>query len=202
MEIGNISLTYKRMFICTKKWTLGGGVAVVCPTAENWRYSDQDATATYVNAAVNVVPYLGALWHPNDSTFGQLLVQSDIPVSPNTVRLDGLSRNVSEQPLLRAGAQLGRWFYRNDTGRQSCRLGGFLEVNYTGALDNAVRVNMVSTGNQLLLGATRQQTHLVTVSGGIPVQFGKLSISNAVIVPVTSDRTFSIAYDFSLGRRF
>ena len=204
-EIGNVSLTYKYMFLRTRDFTFGGGLAVVCPTAENWRYTKPPFLATYKNETVNLIPYWGVLWHPDDQTFGQLLVQADIPVSKNTVQLDHRSLDVREPALFRTGLQLGRWFYRNEKGRQSCRLGGFVEVGYTAALDNSALVIMPSANdpaNGLILLSTKNKPQVLTLGAGIPVQFGKLSIVNAVVAPVTNDRSFSVAYDFSLGRRF
>ena len=201
-EIGNISLTYKMMFFRTADLTFGGGLAVVCPTAEDWRYSDAGLKATYDNKAINLIPYLGVLWHPNISTFGQLLVQADIPVSKNTLQQNNQSLSVREPSLLRAGVQLGRWLYRNEKGRQSCRLGGFLEVNYVAALDDPADIALSSTGTLFLSGSTKSKTQVLTVGGGIPIQFGKLSMTNAIIAPISNDRAFSVAYDFSLCRRF
>ena len=197
-ELGNISLAYKYMIFRSQDYTFGGGMAVVCPTAENWRYSTSGLTATYKNGAINLVPYLGVLWHPGSSTFGQLLVQADIPVSKNTLQFDGQSFDVREQSLVRIGLQLGRWFYRNEKGRQSCRLGGFVEFNYAAALDNSV----AQSYTDVLLGSAKNKPQMMTLGAGIPVQFGKLSIVNAIIAPIGNDRSFSVAYDFSLNRRF
>ena len=204
-EIGNLSLTYKYMFLRTQDFTFGGGLAVVCPTAENWSYAVPNVKATYKNGAVNLIPYWGVLWHPDDAAFGQLLLQADIPVSKNSLQLDHRSLDVREPSLFRAGLQLGRWFYRNEKGRQSCRLGGFVEVNYTAAFDNSSFVVIPSVGNPangLTLFSTKNKPQVLTLGGGIPVQFGKLSIINALVAPIADNRSFSIAYDFSLCRRF
>ena len=198
-ELGNVSLVYKYMVFRTQDYTFGGGLAVVCPTAEDWRYSDAGFTATYKNAAVNLVPYLGVLWHPGSTTFGQLLVQADIPISKNTLQFDDQSFDVREQSLVRVGLQLGRWFYRNEKGRQSCRLGSFLEFSYTAALDTPATLPLKT---DVLLGTTKNKPQMMTLGGGIPVQFGKLSIVNAIVAPIGNDRSSSVAYNFSLNRRF
>lgn len=202
-EIGNISVVFKYLFTRNENFSFAGGIGMTFPTADDWKVEDYGASLE--NKAYTLVPYLGVQWHPNDSTFGHGLVQVDIPVSKNELHYQGDVAEVDDQTILRIGLQVGRWFYRNERGMHSCRLGGFLELDYSLALDNADNVMMIGYNRNgvLFYGANKQKPEALNLVAGVPILFGQLSLTNAVILPMTSnDRQFSVAYSFSASRRY
>jgi hypothetical protein len=200
-ELGNLSLIFKSLLSRSNEFTFSGGIGVVFPTAEDWRLPD----VLLKNKSYYLVPYLGLQWHPNENLFGHFLVQTDISVSDNQLRFgDFEALNIKESTMVRLGWQLGRWFYRNELGAHSCRLGGFLELDWTLTTDHADTGQIFrDSGNNVFVGSTKNKPKPLNIVIGIPVLFGQLTITNAVILPLTNhDRTFSVGYDFSLSRRF
>ncbi|MDR1054165.1 MAG: hypothetical protein LBL39_08315 [Planctomycetaceae bacterium] len=202
-ELGNITLSTKYVFARTKRITLTTGLGVLLPTAEDWEVKNFEASMN--NKAYNIISYVAAQWHPNDSTFGHLLVQADIPVSKNELRFREQRSKIEESQIIQVGVQLGRWFYRNEYGTYSCRIGGFLELDYAVAINSADNIVVFDNNNQnryVCVGSTKDKPDYLSLSAGLPISFGQLSINNAIIVPLSDDHQFSAAYNFSLCRKF
>jgi hypothetical protein len=198
-EMGNLSLVFKHLLSRSHEFTFSGGIGVVFPTAKDWRFPN----VLLENESYYLVPYLGLQWHPNKNLFGHFLVQTDIPVSANQLRFGNERLNIDEATMVRLGWQLGRWFYRNELGSHSCRLGGFLELDWTLTTDHADTGKILHDSETALVGSIKNRPKLLNIVIGIPVLFGQLTMTNAVILPLTNhDRTFSVGYDFSLSRRF
>jgi hypothetical protein len=199
-ELGNLSLVFKYLLSRSNEFTFSGGIGVVFPTAKDWRLPD----VLLKNKSYYLVPYLGLQWHPNENLFGHFLVQTDISVSDNQLRFGNEILKMNESTVVRLGWQLGRWFYRNELGTHSCRLGGFLELDWTLTTDHAETGQILrDSKNIVFAGSAKNKPQPLNIVIGIPVLFGQLTITNAVILPLTDrDRTFSVGYDFSLSRRF
>jgi hypothetical protein len=192
-ELGNISTVFKYALLRRHRFTFSGGIGTTIPTAKDWRVPDGRVLK---NEAYHLIPFLGVQWHPNDKVFGHFLVQTDIPIEKNIFG----DATIDEQKTIRAGIQLGRWFYRNEEGKHSCRLGGIAEVDYQVATDS-VTAEEFSGGVMFHSPFRRSQT--LSAAVGIPVQFGSLALTNAVILPLTAhQRSASVGYNFSLSRRF
>jgi hypothetical protein len=205
VEIGNILLTSKYIFARTKKYTLAAGIGTSLPTADDWKITGYDAAIK--NKSYNIISFVGAQYHPNDSTFGHLLVQADIPVNGNELQLNDQKINIDESQIIRVGLQLGRWFYRNERGLYSCRIGGFVELDYAIAVNSADNGSLADNINNInysniFISSTKNKPDELNLAFGLPVMFGLLSINNALIIPISNDHQFSIAYNFSLSRRF
>jgi hypothetical protein len=204
-ELGNITLSSKYVFARTKKITLTTGLGVSLPTAENWKITNYNASnynASIENKAYDLVPYLAVQWHPTDSAFGHLLVQADIPISKNEIQFTNQKSKIEESQLIQVGVQLGRWFYRNEYGIYSCRIGGFVEINYAAEINSADNAILIDADNYVWLNSPDNKPDRLNFSAGLPISFGQFSINNAVIVPLSNDHRFSIAYNFSLCRKF
>ncbi|MDR1485185.1 MAG: hypothetical protein LBT09_10220 [Planctomycetaceae bacterium] len=199
-ELGNITLSTKYVFARTKKITLAAGLGVALPTADDWSVTNFDAAIE--NKAYNIVSFLAAQWHPNDSTFGHLFFQADIPASKNEIRFGELKSKIEESQILQIGVQLGRWFYRNEYGMYSCRIGGFVEIDYAVAVNSADNVFIVKDNNFIGVNSTENKPDNLNFTAGLPITVGQLSVNNAVIVPLSNNRQFSIAYNFSICRKF
>ncbi|MDR2755930.1 MAG: hypothetical protein LBC20_09505 [Planctomycetaceae bacterium] len=198
-ELGNLSLIFKYLLSCSDEFTFSGGIGVVFPTAEDWRVSN----AMLKNKAYYLVPYFGLQWHPNENLFGHFLVQTDISVSGNELWFNNNKVKINESTMVRFGWQLGRWFYRNELGSHSCCLGGFLELDWTITTDHADNRRISNNWDNIFVRSTANKPNPLNIAIGLPVSFGQLTITNAVILPITdNNRSFSIGYDFSLSRRF
>ncbi|MDR1270349.1 MAG: hypothetical protein LBK82_12575 [Planctomycetaceae bacterium] len=198
-ELGNLSLIFKHLLARSNELTFSGGIGVVFPTAENWRLSN----AMLKNETYYLVPYFSLQWHPNEDFFGHFLVQTDVPISGNKLRFSDEMLTINESTIVRLGWQLGRWFYRNELGSHSCRLGGFLELDWTITTNQADNGQISDDWGNVFIRSTINKPQPLHIVMGIPVLFGQLTITNAVILPITDNhRSFSVCYDFSLSRRF
>jgi hypothetical protein len=197
-ELGNTSVFAKHVWKQGTRWTLTGGVGASLPTAENWRPD----TSVLKNDAYYLVTFLGAQWHPNSSTFGHIVVQSDMPIEKNELISGSARVKVEGQQVIRTGVQLGHWIYRADHGKRPCRFGAFAEVDYAVVTDRSVYRAVADAGDTVYVSADSRQSTL-TAAVGMPMVFGKLTCTNALILPVTgNNHSFSAAYNFSLSRQF
>ena len=202
VEIGNVSVFLKQALRQGCRWTVSGGVGVSLPTAEDWR-SPVD-TARLKNNAYYLVSFLGVQWHPNKSTFGHFLVQTDLPIAKNELVFGTERKKVSGQQMIRTGIQLGRWIYRVDHSKRPCRLGLFTEINYAVVTNGSSERKIFNgEGDAIYVNAFNSRRSTLTAAVGVPMVFGRLTCTNAIILPISgSDRPFSVGYSFSLSRQF
>ena len=196
VELGNISVFAKQILRQGPRWTFVGGVGSSLPTAENWR----PGAGVLKNESYYLAAFLGAQWHPNNSTFGHFVVQADVPIEKNELIVGSNRVKVDGQQVIRTGIQLGRWIYRADHGKRPCRFGAFAEVDYAVVTDKSAY--WTDTSNAIYVNADARKSTL-TAAVGIPMVFGKLTCMNALILPMSeNNRSFSAAYSFSLSRHF
>jgi hypothetical protein len=201
VELGNVSVFMKQVLIQRSRWTISGGVGTSLPTANDWQpFGD----ARLKNNAYYLVSFLGAQWHPNSNTFGHFVVQADVPVEKNELFFDGSpSVKVNGQHVIRSGVQLGHWIYRADHGKRPCRFGAFAEVNYAVVTEGSPYRGLPDGVNDIFVSAFNSKKSTLSAAVGMPMVFGKLTCTNAVILPVSgNNRPFSAAYSFSLSRQF
>ena len=196
VELGNVSVYLKQVLCQDALWTISGGVGATLPTAEDWRLP---TVARLKNNAYYLVPFLGVQWHPNNSTFGQFVVQADVPIVKNELVFGTVRQKIDEQQVIRAGLQLGHWIYHADHIKRPCRLGAFAEVNYATATDGSPLYNLKGTYG----GASDSRKSTLSAAICIPMVSGKLTCANAIVFPISeSNRPFNVGYSFSLSRQF
>ena len=195
VELGNVSVLAKQVFFRGSRWTFSGGIGTTLPTAEDMRVPT--VSFRLKNNAYYLTSFLGAQWHPNDRTFGHFVVQTDIPIEKNELIFNTDSVKVSGQQVIRTGVQLGRWIYRVDDSKRSCRLGAFAEVDYAVVTDGSPLYDL----NGVYVSALDSGKSTLTAAVGVPMVFGKLTCTNAFILPISgNDRPFSVCYSFALSR--
>ena len=200
VELGNVSVFLKQVLLQGSRWTVSGGGGVSLPTAEDWR---PFAGARLENSAYSLSGFLGVQWHPNNSTFGHFVVQSDIPIEKNELVYAGNSVKVDGQKVIRSGVQLGRWIYRSDHGKRPCRFGAFAEVNYAVVTESSARRSLTDGADAIYVSGFGSRKSTLTAAVGVPMVFGKLTCTNSLILPISgSNRPFSVAYNVSLVRQF
>ncbi|MDR0326923.1 MAG: hypothetical protein LBI05_01365 [Planctomycetaceae bacterium] len=197
VELGNISAYLKHAIQRGPRWTFCGGIGATFPTAEDWQ---PVGGGRLKNNAYYLVSFLGAQWNPNLTTFGQFVVQADMPIEKNELVAGGMSVKVAGQQVIRTGIQLGRWIYRSDYGKRPCRFGAVAEVNYAVVTEGSAQVP--ATG-PVYVSDCRSSESTLTAAVGMPMVFGKLTCSNSLILPIEGgNHPFSVGYHFSLSRQF
>jgi hypothetical protein len=196
VKLGNMTVFAKQMLHQEPRWTFVGGVGSSFPTAADWR----PGVGILKNKVYYLVPFLGVQWHPNHCTFGHFIVQADVPVSKNELVFGSERVKVAGQHVLRTGVQLGRWIYCADHDKPPCRFGVFAEIDYAAVTDKTAY--WTETSGSMYVSAFSRKSAL-TAAVGMPMVFGKLTCTNAVILPMSDNsRPFSAAYNFSLSRQF
>lgn len=199
-ELGNVSVFAKQVLRQGSRWTITGGIGTTLPTAEDWRPA---VDARLKNKAYYFVSFLGVQWHPNNKSFGHIIMQADMPIEKNALSFGGNSVKVDGQQMMRTGIQLGRWLYRDDQGKKPCRLGVFAEVDYAVVTDGSADRAVLSGSDMIYVSAFNSQRSTLTAAAGMPMVFGKLTCANSIILPISgSNRPFSVGYNFSLSRQF
>jgi hypothetical protein len=187
-ELGNISVFAKTTLRKKKYWELAGGIGVSFPSAKDYWSADGDRLS---NNAYSLIPFLGLQWHPNKTTFGHFVVQADVPLDKN--KLNG--QPFDSPQVIRSGVQLGHWMFQSE----QCRLGAFGEVNYAVVTDDTAGV----WGRYLTVSPLRAGQHTLTGNVGVSTVFNKLTITNAVILPLEhTGQSFSVGYNLSVNRGF
>ena len=200
-ELGNISAFVKQVLCHRARLTISGGLGVTLPTADDWRSPIH--TARLKNNAYYLVSFLGVQWHPNNKTFGHVVVQTDLPFKKNELCFGLDRKTVDGQQVIRTGVQLGRWIYRTDHSKHPCRLGAFAEVNYVVVTDGSARRELTAGSNSIYVSAFGARKSTLTAAVGMPMVFGKLTCANSLILPIAgSNHPFSVGYSFSLARQF
>lgn len=204
VELGNVSVFMKQVLWQGSRWTVSAGGGATLPTAESGRFLVNTDTARLNNGVYYLVSFLGVQWHPSKSTFGHLVMQTDMPIEKNELILGGNREKFEGQQVVRAGLQLGRWIYRVDHGKRPCRFGGFAEVNYALATKGTPELSLRnSNGNVINLSALPSGRSTLMATLGMPMVFGKLTCTNSLTLPIPGgDYPFSVGYNFSLNRQF
>ena len=198
VELGNVSVSVKQVLYQGARWTISGGGGATLPTAEDYRSPIADARLK--NNAYYLVQFLGVQWHPNNDTFGHVVVQADLPIKKNELVFGEDRRKVDGQQVIRTGVQLGHWIYRADQHvEHPFRLGAFAEVHYAVVTVGSSRQELGNT----YIGAFDSRKSTLTAAVGMPMVLGKLTCANSLILPISgSDYPFSVGYGFSLTRQF
>ena len=196
VELGNVSVFTKQVLCQNARWTISGGMGATLPTAEDWRASNG---ARLKNNAYYLVSFLGIQWHPNNNTFGQFVLQTDMPMEKNELIFGTARQKIDGQQVIRTGLQLGHWIYRADHDNRPCRLGTFAEINYAVITDGSPLYHL----NGVDVSAFETQKSTLTAAVGMPMIFGKLTCTNSLFMPISgSRRPFSVGYGFSLSQQF
>lgn len=246
-QLGNVGLVWKTLLRQTDYWTLSGGVGVKLPTAPDVmirsRISNSDipaydvdgtflgnlhvdlleVAAMVANDSVDLIPFFGVTYAPNDRFFAQGLLQINTPLNGTRGVLGvhgaigGADLNIADdkelawQTLLRVNAQFGYWLYRNPSARINA-VAGILEVNYTGTLTAADSAKFrlldavppLSDNLDLTIGNEKGSTHLVNIGPSMAFLAGRTEIAPGFILPLNGgdEKPFDWEFDLRINRRF
>ena len=211
-DIGNLSVSLKRLLAVSCTSSLVGGLAVDTPTGSD--VTGRSITTTYRvrNEAVFLSPYVGFLSWPNGRLFYQGFLQVDVaangsPIDYNdtTAAVTGRFGKLTEQTLLHADFSTGYWLYRNPCSHTITALASVVEFHYTTTLEDASLVSGTSTFNTFLFGNLLNRVDFVNLTVGL---YGELAgawrLRAAGVFPLQSgtDRPFDSEVQFSVNRQF
>lgn len=211
LEFGNLSLTYKTLFYRDDDLAFSGGIQVGLPTADpvNVNLSDGTTIVKIKNQSVHLMPFLGALYTPNDRLFAQGFLQFDVAANGNDVLanmdLTKLQRvgSVQDSTYSYLDLSVGYWTYLADD--QDAYLSGIapmFEIHYNQSLQSG---DVVRAPGNFQLGTFGNNFSVVNAVIGTTFQFGAssaLTMGYAVPLGSGNDRQFDGEFRLFFNKRF
>lgn len=188
---GNISTIFKALLYQTEVYAFSAGIQVTAPTAPSLNVSLIDGTRiiSIDNEAVHLMPFVGALYTPNERFFTQAFLQFDADANGNPVavnpRMQGLTEigRLHDATFLYADLNVGYWAYRSE----ETQLTGFaptIELHYNTSLETSEF--LASEG--FVIGGNLQQISNLNLTLGCYFEFAQ-------------DNSFVLGYTVPIGNR-
>jgi len=211
-DIGNLSITFKRLLAVSCTGAVAAGLMIETPTGDDATCRAVTTNVTLRNHAVHLSPYIGFLRAPNDRLFYQGFLQVDVPANGNrvdyvdtTVPASGTFGNLNEQTLLHADLSAGYWLHRNCCRRGVTGLASIVEFHYTTALQNADVVPGALAGTNFQFGNLRNRFDLVNLTAGLHAELARrttVRVAGAFPIAEGPERPFDAEVQVSINRRF
>jgi hypothetical protein len=188
---GNISTIFKGLLYQTDVFAFSTGLQVTAPTAPSLNVTLLNGTRIVAieNEAVHLMPFLGALYTPNDRFFTQAFLQFDVDANGNPVEVNpsfqGLRPigRLHDTTFLYADFNVGYWVYRSE----QTSLTGFapsIELHYNTSLEGSEF--LASEG--FVIGANLRQISNLNLTLGCYFEFAQ-------------DNTLVLGYTAPIGNR-
>jgi hypothetical protein len=183
---GNMAAIFKGLLYQSDIFAFSTGLQVSVPTAPSLNVSLTDGTQiiSIDNQAVHLMPFVGALYTPNDRFFSQAFLQFDADASGNPVavnpQLQGLTRigRLHDATFLYADFNIGYWLYRG----VETSLTGFaptIELHYNTSLEHGEF--LASDG--FVIGASPRQISNLNLTMGCYFEF---ALDNTLVLGYTA----------------
>ena len=159
-ELGNVTTSFKALLYRGETFAFSTGVGVAAPTANDTRVrnANGDVVVQVSNQAWHLLPFVGAVYTPNDRLFMQSLVQVDVATNGNSVYSQAdlpspsLQRDgsLNDQTFLFASVGGGYWFYQNSDRNAALSRASFIsELHFNSSLQSSD----YTTGQLVTVGA-------------------------------------------------
>lgn len=215
-QFGNMGVSFKTMLLRRQKFILSGGLETILPTARDNQVFNTTGlfptspTMTIENQAVHLLPFLGAVWTPNDRWFVTSYVQVDVDVSGDAVfgnttgstsapTLDFVGR-YHDTTFLYADVAFGYWArHIHDRSQAWTGLAYICEFH----LNQSLEAQQTIVNGPFVVGGDVPNVTLVNLTVGADIEL--YSLTNLTIgycTPITSDRQFDGQLRMMVNRRF
>jgi hypothetical protein len=204
-DVGNLSVTVKRLLFATPTTVLGIGLPIETPTGGDVTGEGAVSSYTLSNEAVHLAPFIGFLNAPNDRVFSEGFLQVDVPTNGNRVSFgDSQLGKLTEQTLLYVDLALGYWVYRNPYAHYLTGLAAMVEYHYTTTLEDAEIVSGTDGSQILQFGNTLNRMDISDLTIGLHTELGKTTVRVGGAFPLSgaSNRLYDAEVHVSVNRRF
>lgn len=137
-ELGNLTAYLKALLYDTPTFALSAGLGMTLPTADDARFLDAGTVLVkFDNESYHLLPFLGALYTPDERIFLQSFLQFDFDTNGNGVNVlgDGTG-TLQDSTLVYFDVALGYWMYENFRGPgRIAGIATIFEVHYNGSVD-------------------------------------------------------------------
>jgi hypothetical protein len=211
LQWGNVSMAYKSLIYNDEQFLLSGGSQLQLPTgdATNVNLADGTTIVRVKNQAVHLMPFVGALYTPNERLFSQGFLQFDFGA-----KRDEVLTNLDMTSLTRAGTirdtsfvyldwSTGYWIYLADEPTAFLTgIAPICELHYNQSLQ---RTDALRTSNDFRIGANASNISVLNAVVGTTFQFGpQSSLTMAYSTPLGggADQQFNGEFRLFFNRRF
>lgn len=210
-EFGNVNLAWKSLVYRDEELAFSGGLQVTIPTADPINVNLADGTTVFKvkNQAVHLMPFVGALYTPDERLFSQGFLQLDVAANGNDVlaNLD-LTRlrqvgTAQDNTYLYIDWNVGYWAYLSeDDSSVLTGVAPMFELHFNQSLQHN---DVVGTAGSFQLGTFGRNYSVLNAVIGTTFQFGQQSsMTMGYSAPIGSgaDRQFDGEFRLFFNRRF
>jgi len=189
MEFGNIVTTLKALVHSNDVLGVSVGMSVSLPTADDLTFQMFGTDVVRVeNESVHLLPFLGALYSPNDRFFAQGFLQFDFDANGNPVLINvpgtGMvnAGRANDTSFLYADVGVGYWLLRDDSSNKFINgIAPTLELHYNKSLQET---DIVTMGNTVVGNFADNVEILNAVFGVTFTLAGNSNLGLAYVTPI------------------
>jgi hypothetical protein len=211
-EIGNLSVTLKRLVAISETGAAAVGLGADLPTGDDVFVQDLPNEYTVRNQAVHLSPFVGFLRLPTPCTFVHGFAQVDVPVNGNRVDyLDtGLGQSgsfgdVTEQTMLYLDVAGGYWLYRDACASGITGLASLVEFHYATTLQDADVLTGTLGATSVQFGNLANRLDVTNITVGLHTEIrGRSTLRCAGVFPLQDipDRPFDAELQITFNRYY
>ncbi|MDB5387318.1 MAG: hypothetical protein JWM11_2964 [Planctomycetaceae bacterium] len=211
LEFGNLSFAYKQLLYHDDDLLISGGSQLQLPTADavNVNLADGTTIVRVKNQAVHLMPFVGALYTPNERLFSQGFIQLDFGANRDRVltNLDmtKLTRvgTIGDAPFIYLDWSTGYWIYLADN--PNAFLTGIAPIGELHLNQSLQSSDVLQAPGNFQIGTRNSNISVLNAVVGTTFQFGpSSSLTAAYCTPLGggSDQQFNGEFRLTFNRRF
>lgn len=211
LEFGNVSIVLKSLLHRDDEWAVSGGLQTTLPTADAINVNLADGTTVFQvkNQSVHLMPFVGALYTPNDRLFTQAYLQFDVVANGNDVMANlDLTKlrqlgTVQDNTFVYLDWSAGYWTYLAED--ESAFLTGVAPMAELHMNQSLQGTDVVTGPNGFRLGTGGHNYSILNAVIGTTFQFGTqnaLTIGYATPIGSSADQQFNGEFRMFFNRRF
>ena len=206
---GNLSFNLKQLLGISDNFAWAAGLGVELPTGGDVQGdTDNDVRFLVRNQAVHLLPYLGFLATPGQSTFVQGYVQFDFACNGNEVIVDRTTPQLwgvlTEQNLVHLDLQGGVWLYSDLDAANLTGLAALVELHYVSTIQQADVIHgTVIPNHEYSFGNHFGGLDLLNLTAGLHAELWQnTTVRVGAVVPLRAfpDRFFDNELQVSVNR--
>ncbi len=211
LEFGNVSIVLKSLLYRDDEFAISGGLQTALPSADPINVNLADGTTVFQvkNQSVHLMPFVGALFTPNDRLFSQAYMQFDFVANGNDVMANlDLTKlrqvgTVQDNTFLYLDWSAGYWTYlAEDESAFLTGVAPMVELHFNQSLQGR---DVIRGPGNFQLGTPGRNYSVLNAVIGTTFQFGSqsaLTIGYAAPIGSGVDQQFDGEFRMFFNRRF
>ncbi|MBW3600240.1 MAG: hypothetical protein KY475_23585 [Planctomycetes bacterium] len=204
-EPGNLNVGLKTLLYEDSRLAVAAGLGVRTPTADDLRFAGGNTLVEVENQSVHLLPFLGMLLTPDQTFFGQILVQVDVDAGGNPIYISSTANprtfqgDIEDQTFLYTSVTTGAWLYDDPCSRGVTSVAGTFEVHNSTSISNPDTI----ASDSLLVTPGQTDFQSTTLVAGLHLLYaGGGQVTFGYGVPIGEDRFADSEFRMLLGRTY